>query len=138
MIETFRTGSADTILLIALIAAVTSAFSAKTPTGKAARWLWARNISQPFWSKWDQSLDRGIDRKVQPELAAMRAASAAQHDEQNATLAAQSAEMATGFTTVSQRLDKGAEIMATHTTQIAALEKAVTEPRTKRTRAGDP
>ena len=132
-----RSGTSDTILIVAGITALVTAFSAKCPTGRAARWLWARNISQPFWTKWDQSLDRGIDRKVQPELAAMRAASAAQHDEQNATLAAQSAEMATGFTTVSQRLDKGAEIMATHTTQIAALEKAVTEPRTKRTRDGD-
>ena len=33
--------------------------------------------------------------------------------------------------------EAAAEIMATHTTQIAALEKAVTEPRTKRTRDGD-
>jgi len=45
--------------------------------------------------------------------------------------------MAAGFTEVSGRLDKGAEIMATHTTQIAALERAVTEPRSKRTREGD-
>ena len=86
-----------------------------------------------------------IDPKPPTEDEALRLAAPApsadepdeEDSEEAADLAAQSAEMATGFTTVSQRLDKGAEIMATHTTQIAALEKAVTEPRTKRTRDGD-
>ena len=94
------------------------------------RWLWCRNVTGPI----NEGLGRTITTVARPlidEAAdATRAASKAQHDEQNVVLTV-------GFARVNDRLDAGSVIMTKHTDQIAALEKAVTEPRTKRTRDGD-
>ena len=62
--------------------------------------------------------------------AATRAASKAQHDEQNVVLTV-------GFARVNDRLDAGSVIMTKHTDQIAALNAAIKAPRTDRTRDGD-
>ena len=99
----------------------------------AVKFAWRKLVMEPR----AEATAKVVKPLVEEAAQVTRAASARQHKEQNEILAEQNRLMAAGFTEVSGRLDKGAEIMATHATQIAALEKAVTEPRTKRTRDGD-
>ena len=94
------------------------------------RWLWHRNVTGPI----KEGLGRTITTVARPLIdeaaAATRAASKAQHDEQNVVLTV-------GFARVNDRLDAGSVIMTKHTDQIAALNAAIKAPRTDRTRDGD-
>ena len=99
----------------------------------AVKFAWRKLVMEPR----AEATAKVVQPLVEEAAQVTRAASARQHKEQNEVLAEQNRLMAQGFTEVSERLDKGAEIMATHTTQIASLERAVSEQRSKRTREGD-
>lgn len=121
--------------LTATSAIVAMLFHRLSPLRRVTAWLWRRNVSGPV-SGWAETR---ISATVAPLVEASRAASLAQHEEQNTLMAAQSEAMAAGFSDVSARLDKGAEIMAEHTEQIASLERKIEPPRLpdSRTRSTD-
>lgn len=99
----------------------------------AVKFAWRKLVMEPR----AEATAKVVKPLVEEAAQVTRAASARQHKEQNEILAEQNRLMAAGFTEVSGRLDKGAEIMATHTTQIAALDAAIKAHHTARTRDGD-
>lgn len=124
------------LLQLAAYAAALAAISAlwrKSPVRRVVAWLWRRNVSGPIggWA------ERNIAATVHPIVQASRDAALAQHEEQNALMAAQSAAMAEGFTAVNHRLDRNAKTIERHTEQISELERDLRAPRTRRTRHDD-
>jgi hypothetical protein len=105
---------------------------------KPLKWLWRRILSGPFWAAYDVRQEAGIHRVVLPMVDELKAASKAQHDEQNATLAnhgegiatvsGQVAELSTSLGVIEIRLNTGSDKFADHEARIEAVEQRTIQP----------
>ena len=159
--DSVQSGGADLIRVASYVTAILVIVSAlmhpKSPLRKVCAWLWRRNVSQPV-SSWAAHTINAVAKPLIEETSAVtRAASLAQHDEQNSAISAGFTAVNGRLDVVSSRLDLGGRRMDGMTERIDKLEtkeeaeartvgivEAVIDvaadppPRTKRTRQGDP
>lgn len=84
--ERVSDGINDSLLVLALVSALTASLLPKMPLGRVIRWLWRRNVAEPV-SRWAHEV---IKTTVEPMIAESRgeimAASRQQHEAQNEKL----------------------------------------------------
>lgn len=116
-------GAAATILTILL--------NKRSPLRRVIGWLWRRNVSGPV----SAAAATLIAHTVKPMIDESRAASLAQHDEQNATMKREFGAVNGRLDGIDGRLDKGAEQIAANTADISTLKGK--RPPSARQRATD-
>lgn len=98
--------------IVAAVAAFTAILHSKSPIRKVVNWLVRRNVSEPITAKARALLETTVQPMIKAEAELTRAASKAQHDEQNVSIGA-----------ISDR--------------VGVIEQHITRPRTERERRGD-
>lgn len=132
--------------IAAFFAAVAGLMHRKSPLRRVASWLWRRNVTEPATHLMRATIETTvrpiIAETVEPLIAATRAASVAQHDEQNVNMRAGFAGVREQFDVITsrldgidERLDRGSERIAQNSADISALKDQ--RPRNARTRATD-
>ena len=106
-------------------------FARKSPIRRPLAWLWRRNVSGPV----SAAAATLIAHTVKPMIDESRAASLAQHDEQNATMKREFGAVNGRLDGIDGRLDKGAEQIAANTADISTLKGK--RPPSARQRATD-
>lgn len=117
--------------LAAVVTILTILLNKRSPIRRVLGWLWQRNVSSPI----AQTAAALIAHTVKPMIDESRAASLAQHDEQNATMKREFGAINGRLDGIDGRLDKGAEQVAANTADISALKGK--RPPSARQRATD-
>lgn len=116
MPEGVQSVGTDLVQISSYIAAVAAAFTAilhsKSPIRKVVNWLVRRNVSEPITAKARALLETTVRPMIATEAELTRAASRAQHDEQNVHI-----------TDLSNR--------------VGVIEAHITKPRSERERRDD-